>query len=109
MLQCLAEQLGYISNLQPPHQIEAVHFHCAHADLQPACNVAVRVTLRNQFQNFLLTGVNPSDRFPLGFVVRAGCAVRAGLVGERDFRDPLTFLDRTRLRVAMRLCPKFYC
>lgn len=56
LLQRLAEQLGHVTDLQPPHQVKPMHLNRSHADIQTAGNVAVRVPLRHQFKNFLLPG-----------------------------------------------------
>jgi len=56
LLQRLAEQLGHVADFQPPHQIKPVYLNRSHADIQTAGDVAVGISLRHQFQNFLLTG-----------------------------------------------------
>ena len=55
VLQSLPEQLGDISNFEPPHQIESMHLDCSDADREPAGDVAIGIALRHQFQNFLLS------------------------------------------------------
>ena len=57
--ECLPEKLCHVAYFQPAHQIEAMHFNRSNADGQPAGNITIRLALRNQLENFLLTRRQP--------------------------------------------------
>ena len=56
LLQRLAEQLGHVTDLQPPHQVKSMHLNRSHADIQTAGDVPVGIPLRDKFENFFLPG-----------------------------------------------------
>ena len=51
-----SEQLRHVPHIQPSHQIEAMHFHGAHADLQHVRNLAICMAYGDQPQDVSLPG-----------------------------------------------------
>ena len=54
-LQSPSEQLCHISHVQPPHQVESVHFDRSHADRQHFRNFTIRVSDRYQAKDVTLS------------------------------------------------------
>ena len=54
--QRLAEELGDVADVQPAHQIEAVHFNRAHADAQCGGDFPVGLAHGDHLQNLGLPG-----------------------------------------------------
>lgn len=55
-MQGTSQKLGDISHVQTAHQIEAVHFDGAYADLKHVCDFPVCVPDRHQTQDVALSG-----------------------------------------------------
>lgn len=67
MAERLAQKLGDVAGVQPPHQIEAVHFDRTDADLQRNRDLAVGVPHRYHLEDLRLTGSNLGILFSPGF------------------------------------------
>jgi hypothetical protein len=66
----LAKKLGDIPHPQPTHEIKAMDLDSPDADRQPAGNVAIRVPLRDQFENLALAGSQARGAFSGGAFAR---------------------------------------
>jgi len=67
MAQGLAQKLGDVAGVEPPHQIEAVHFDRTDADLQRNGDLAVSVPHRYHLEDLRLTGSNLGSLFLSAF------------------------------------------
>ena len=55
-LECSAEQLRHIPHVQSSHQVKAMHFYGAHADLEHGCDLAIGVPNGDEPQYVSLAG-----------------------------------------------------
>ncbi|GKS57451.1 hypothetical protein YTPLAS18_09780 [Nitrospira sp.] len=53
--QGLPQELSDIADSEPPHQIEAMHFHRSDADLETVCRFAIRKALCDATKYFTLS------------------------------------------------------